>query len=32
MVTHSQSHAERASRVLSMLDGRLVADAIKVAA
>ncbi|MEA3176641.1 MAG: putative transport system ATP-binding protein [Gammaproteobacteria bacterium] len=32
MVTHSLSHAERASRILSMLDGRLVSDAIRVAA
>jgi putative ABC transport system ATP-binding protein len=32
MVTHSLSHAERASRVLSMLDGRLVSDAVRVAA
>jgi putative ABC transport system ATP-binding protein len=32
MVTHSLSHAERASRILSMLDGRLVSDAVAVAA
>jgi putative ABC transport system ATP-binding protein len=32
MVTHSLSHAERASRILSMLDGRLVSDAVRVAA
>jgi putative ABC transport system ATP-binding protein len=32
MVTHSAVHAERANRVLSMLDGRLVSDAVRVAA
>ena len=32
MVTHSPVHAERASRVLNMLDGRLVSDAVRVAA
>jgi putative ABC transport system ATP-binding protein len=32
MATHSISHAERAGRVLSMLDGRLVADAVRAAA
>jgi putative ABC transport system ATP-binding protein len=32
MVTHSPAHAERAGRVLRMLDGRLVSDAARVAA
>jgi putative ABC transport system ATP-binding protein len=32
MVTHSAEHAERANRVLGMLDGRLVADAMRAAA
>jgi putative ABC transport system ATP-binding protein len=32
MATHSPVHAERASRVLNMLDGRLVSDAVRVAA
>jgi putative ABC transport system ATP-binding protein len=32
MATHSAAHAERASRVLNMLDGRLVSDAARVAA
>lgn len=32
MVTHSPSHAERAGRILQMLDGRLIADAVRVAA
>jgi len=32
MVTHSPAHAERASRILNMLDGRLVSDAVRVAA
>ncbi len=32
MATHSPVHAERASRVLNMLDGRLVSDAARVAA
>jgi putative ABC transport system ATP-binding protein len=32
MATHSPVHAERASRVLTMLDGRLVSDAVRVAA
>jgi putative ABC transport system ATP-binding protein len=32
MVTHSPAHAERASRILHMLDGRLVSDAARVAA
>jgi putative ABC transport system ATP-binding protein len=32
MVTHSAVHAERARRVVSMLDGRLVSDAVRVAA
>jgi putative ABC transport system ATP-binding protein len=32
MATHSPGHAERASRVLNMLDGRLVSDAVRVAA
>ena len=32
MVTHSPAHAERAGRILNMLDGRLVSDAVRVAA
>jgi putative ABC transport system ATP-binding protein len=32
MVTHSPAHAEQASRVLNMLDGRLVSDAARAAA
>jgi putative ABC transport system ATP-binding protein len=32
MATHSPVHAQRASRVLNMLDGRLVSDAVRVAA
>jgi putative ABC transport system ATP-binding protein len=32
MVTHSPTHAGRASRILTMLDGRLVSDAVRVAA
>jgi putative ABC transport system ATP-binding protein len=32
MATHSISHAERAGRILSMLDGRLVADTVRVGA
>jgi putative ABC transport system ATP-binding protein len=32
MVTHSPAHAERARRVLNMIDGRLVSDAARVAA
>src|ERR1700730_13006220 len=32
MVTHSQAHAGRASRILRMLDGRLVSDTARVAA
>lgn len=32
MVTHSPAHAERASRILSMIDGRLVSDAARVVA
>jgi putative ABC transport system ATP-binding protein len=32
MVTHSPTHAERASRILNMIDGRLVSDAARVAA
>jgi putative ABC transport system ATP-binding protein len=32
MVTHSHAHAARASRVLNMLDGRLVSDTARVAA
>jgi putative ABC transport system ATP-binding protein len=32
MVTHSPVHAGRASRILNMLDGRLVSDAAQVAA
>jgi putative ABC transport system ATP-binding protein len=32
MVTHSPVHIERASRILIMLDGRLVSDAARVAA
>ena len=32
MVTHSPTHAERAGRVLNLLDGRLVSDASRVAA
>lgn len=32
MVTHSHAQADRAGRVLSMLDGRLVSDAARVAA
>jgi putative ABC transport system ATP-binding protein len=32
MATHSPAHAERASRLLYMLDGRLVSDAARVAA
>jgi putative ABC transport system ATP-binding protein len=32
MVTHSPAYAERASRILGMVDGRLVSDAARVAA
>jgi putative ABC transport system ATP-binding protein len=32
MATHSPAHAARAARVLNMLDGRLVSDALRVAA
>lgn len=32
MVTHSPAHAERASRILNMIDGRLVSDAARVVA
>jgi putative ABC transport system ATP-binding protein len=32
MVTHSPANAERASRILNMIDGRLVSDAARVAA
>ena len=32
MVTHSHAHADRASRILNMVDGRLVSDAARVAA
>lgn len=32
MVTHSHAHADRASRMLNMLDGRLVSDRVRVAA
>jgi putative ABC transport system ATP-binding protein len=32
MVTHSQSYAHRAGRILNMLDGRLVSDTARVAA
>jgi putative ABC transport system ATP-binding protein len=32
MVTHSHTHADRASRILNMLDGRLVSDTARVAA
>jgi putative ABC transport system ATP-binding protein len=32
MATHSHVHAERASRILNLLDGRLVSDAARVAA
>jgi len=32
MVTHAQDHADRADRVLNMLDGRLVSDTARVAA
>jgi putative ABC transport system ATP-binding protein len=32
MATHSATHAKRASRVVSMLDGRLVSDAARAAA
>jgi putative ABC transport system ATP-binding protein len=32
MVTHSHSHADRASRILTMLDGRLLSDTARVAA
>jgi putative ABC transport system ATP-binding protein len=32
MVTHSHAHADRANRILNMLDGRLVADTARVAA
>ena len=32
MVTHSPGHADRAGRILQMLDGRLIADAVRVAA
>jgi putative ABC transport system ATP-binding protein len=32
MVTHSHAHADRASRILNMLDGRLVSDTAHVAA
>jgi putative ABC transport system ATP-binding protein len=31
MVTHSPAHADRASRILNMLDGRLVSDAARLA-
>jgi putative ABC transport system ATP-binding protein len=32
MVTHSHSHADRASRILTMLDGRLMSDTAREAA
>jgi putative ABC transport system ATP-binding protein len=32
MVTHSPVHAERASRIINMLDGRLISDAARAAA
>jgi putative ABC transport system ATP-binding protein len=32
MVTHSRAHADRANRVLNMLDGRLVSDTARVGA
>jgi putative ABC transport system ATP-binding protein len=32
MVTHSRAHADGASRILNMLDGRLVSDTARVAA
>jgi putative ABC transport system ATP-binding protein len=32
MVTHSHSHADRAGRILTMLDGRLLSDTARVAA
>ena len=32
MVTHSHSHAERASRILTMLDGRLMSDTARAPA
>jgi len=32
MVTHSRSHADRASRILTMLDGRLMSDTAREAA
>ena len=32
MVTHSHAHAERADRILNMLDGRLVSDSARAAA
>src|ERR1700726_455542 len=32
MVTHSAAHADRANRILNMLDGRLVSDAARVGA
>jgi putative ABC transport system ATP-binding protein len=32
MVTHSHAHADRASRILNILDGRLVSDTARVAA
>ena len=32
MVTHSHSHADRASRILTMLDGRLVSDTARAPA
>jgi putative ABC transport system ATP-binding protein len=32
MVTHSHAHADRANRVLNMLDGRLVSDTARVGA
>jgi putative ABC transport system ATP-binding protein len=32
MVTHSRAHADRASRILTMLDGRLMSDSARVAA
>jgi putative ABC transport system ATP-binding protein len=32
MVTHSHAHAERANRILNMLDGRLVSDTAQVGA
>jgi putative ABC transport system ATP-binding protein len=32
MVTHSRTHADRASRILTMLDGRLMSDSARAAA